>query len=153
MTLEAWVNPQSVTAGWRDVVYKGNDNYYLESTSWPTGRPAGGTIVGGSYVEAYAPSVLAANTWSHLALTYDGTTLRLYLNGAQVASAVRSGSMLTSANPLQIGGDNIYGQYFQGRIDEVHVYNVPLTQAQIQADMNTPLVSGPATIFGLVIGP
>ena len=33
MTLEAWVNPSTVSSAWRDVVYKGNDNYYLEATS------------------------------------------------------------------------------------------------------------------------
>ena len=42
--------------------------------------------------------------------------------------------------PLQIGGDSIYGQYFQGMIDEVRVYNVALTQAQIQADFQRSLV-------------
>ena len=40
---------------------------------------------------------------------------------------------------MQIGGDSIYGQYFQGMIDEVRVYNVALTAAQIQSDMNTPI--------------
>ena len=33
MTLEAWVNPSTVNGNWRDVIYKGNDNYYLEATS------------------------------------------------------------------------------------------------------------------------
>ena len=33
MTLEAWVNPSSVTSKWRDVIYKGNDNFYLSGTS------------------------------------------------------------------------------------------------------------------------
>ena len=42
MTLEAWVNPATVTAAWRDVIYKGNDNYYLEGTSDNAGRPARG---------------------------------------------------------------------------------------------------------------
>jgi hypothetical protein len=46
---------------------------------------------------------------------------------------------LTSTNPLQLGGDSIYGQYFQGVIDEVRVYNVALTAAQVQADLNTPI--------------
>ena len=45
--------------------------------------------------------------------------------------------------PLQIGGDSIYGEYFQGTIDEVRVYNTALTQAQIQADMNTPIGGTP----------
>jgi hypothetical protein len=33
MTLEAWVKPSAVTSAWRDVIYKGNDNYFLEATS------------------------------------------------------------------------------------------------------------------------
>ncbi len=57
----------------------------------------------------------------------------------QVSSKAQSGSLTTSANPLQIGGDGFYGQYFAGRIDEVRLYQVALTQAQIQADMNTPI--------------
>src|SRR5512135_1567225 len=35
MTLEAWVNPAAVNSAWRDVIYKGDDNYYLEATSTP----------------------------------------------------------------------------------------------------------------------
>ena len=39
MTLEAWVNPSTVNANWRDVIYKGNDNYYLEATSTNASSP------------------------------------------------------------------------------------------------------------------
>ena len=83
--------------------------------------------------------MLPLNTWTHLAATYDGATLRFYVNGVQVSSLAQTGSIVTSSNPLQIGGDSIYGQYFEGTIDEVRVYNVALTAAQIQADMNTPI--------------
>ena len=48
MTLEAWVNPSTVNANWRDVVYKGNDNFYLEATSTNSSRPDAGVIAGGS---------------------------------------------------------------------------------------------------------
>ncbi len=48
MTLEAWVNPTAVSAAWRDVIYKGNDNYYLEGTSTNAGAPVGGAIIGGA---------------------------------------------------------------------------------------------------------
>ena len=44
MTLEAWVKPSKVTSAWRDVIYKGNDNYYLEATSTNNSRPAGGAV-------------------------------------------------------------------------------------------------------------
>ena len=39
MTLEAWVNPSAVTRKWRDVIYKGNDIYFLEATSTNSSRP------------------------------------------------------------------------------------------------------------------
>ena len=146
LTLEAWVNPSTVNATWRDVIYKGNDNYYLEGTSTNASRPDAGLIAGGSYADAYGTAALTANTWTYLAETYDGTTLRLYVNGTQVASAAHTGAIASSTNPLQIGGDSIYGQYFAGLIDNVRVYNVALTATQIQTDQTTPITpTGPDT--------
>ena len=139
MTLEAWVNPSTVDSSWRDVIYKGNDNYYLEGTSANASLPGAGMIAGGSYAHAYGTDPLPANSWSYLTETYDGSTLRLYVNGMQVASTAHTGSIATSTNPLQIGGDSLYGQYFAGLIDEVRVYNVALTAAQIQTDQATPV--------------
>ena len=146
MTLEAWVNPSTVNGNWRDVIYKGNDNFYLEATSSNASKPDAGMIAGGTYADAYGTAKLAANTWSFLTETYDGSTLRLYVNGTQVASTAHTGSIATSTNPLQIGGDSIYGQRFAGLIDEVRVYNVALTAAQIQSDQATSVnPQGPDT--------
>ena len=140
MTLEAWVFPTTVSNKWRDVIYKGNDNYYLEGTSNHSSRPAMGGTFGSDLV---GTSALTANTWAHLAATYDGATMRLYVNGVQVASRAQTGAIATSTNPLQIGGDSIYGQYFAGRIDEVRIYNRALSAAEIQNDMNNPLIAPP----------
>ena len=74
-----------------------------------------------------------------MALTYDGTTLRLYVNGTQVASRAGPARSRPPTNPLWIGGNSPYGEYFNGLIDEVRVYNRALTPAEIQADMNTPV--------------
>src|SRR5262249_34950777 len=128
MTLEAWVDPSTVTSAWRDVIYKGNDNYFMEATSQPNNLPVpvGGGIVNGSHVEAYGTAALTTNTWAYLAATYDGATMRLYVNGTLVASQAGSGSLAVSGNALQIGGDSIFGQFFQGLIDEVRVYNQAL---------------------------
>jgi len=139
MTLEAWVNPQAVTGSWRDVIYKGDDNYYLEATSTNASRPG----AGGTFGTAYGAAALAANAWTHLAVTYDRANIRVYVNGTQVSSVAATAAILTSANPLSIGGDAIYGQYFQGTIDDVRVYNRALAAAEIQTDMNTP-VGAPA---------
>jgi chitodextrinase len=141
MTLEAWVNPSVVSNVWEDVIYKGLDNYYLEGTSGNGGVPVIGGTFGGSDVVLNGTAALSANTWSYLAATYDGTTTRLYVNGVQVASQAQTGAIATSTDALQIGGDNLYGQFFQGIIDEVRIYNVALTATQIQTDMNTPVPS------------
>src|SRR5262249_12252797 len=137
MTLEAWVNPSTVDSGWRDAIYKGDDNYYLEGTSSRDGLPAVGGRFGTASTDAFGTGTLTANTWTHLAATYDGAAFRLFVNGTQVASTARTGALLTSANPLQIGGDSLYGQFFAGMLDEIRVYNIALSAAQIQTDMNT----------------
>ena len=46
-----------------------------------------------------APRRSPVNTWTHLAATYDGTTLRLYVNGVQVAQKAQTGTLATSAEP------------------------------------------------------
>jgi Protein of unknown function (DUF4038)/Concanavalin A-like lectin/glucanases superfamily/Putative collagen-binding domain of a collagenase len=137
MTLEAWVYPRSVSSARRDVIYKGNDNYYLKGTSQNLSRPAMGGSFAGSPL--YGTGALTVNTWAYLAATYDGATMRFYVNGVQVASRAQTGAIATSTNPLQIGGDNIYGQYFEGRIDEVRIYNRALSVAEVLVDMNTPV--------------
>jgi hypothetical protein len=138
MTLEAWVYPTVIDGRWRDVIMKGNDNYYLiASSNSGGGRPA----VGGTFMNSplLGPSPLPINTWTHLAVTYDGANLRLYVNGTQVASTPRTATMAVTADPLQIGSDAFYGQHFTGRIDEVRVYNIALAAPQIAADMSTPV--------------
>jgi Concanavalin A-like lectin/glucanases superfamily/Chitobiase/beta-hexosaminidase C-terminal domain/IPT/TIG domain/Fibronectin type III domain len=140
VTLEAWVNPSSAPTGWQDVIYKALDNYYLEAGSTNSNKPGAGVLLTSSAEPlAYGTAQLAASTWTHLAMTYDGTTLKMYVNGVLASSTAQSGTITTSTNALQIGGDTTYGQYFKGLIDEVRVYNIALTQAQIQTDMATAL--------------
>src|SRR4029453_12813671 len=109
MTLGAWVKPTTGTSSWRDVIYKGNDNYFLEATSTSTARPVAGATIAGVDQQATGTVAIAANTFTHLATTYDGSAVRLFVNGTQVASKAATGSIAPSTNQLQIGGDNIYG--------------------------------------------
>ena len=145
MTLEAWVYPTTVNRQWRDVLYKGNDDYFLMATTLASARPVGAGTFGGTLSQVVGTANLDNNTWTHLATTYDGSNLRLYVNGVQVASKAQTGSLAASASPLTIGGDPIDGQFFKGRIDEVRVYRAALSQAEIQADMAAPLGGPPDT--------
>ena len=70
--------------------------------------------------------------------------LRLYVNGTQVSTKNVTGAMANSAGPLQIGGNNVWAEWFQGQIDDLRVYNRALTPSQLQTDMNTPVAPPPA---------
>jgi hypothetical protein len=50
-----------------------------------------------------------------------------------------SGAILTSTGALRIGGNSVWGEFFQGRIDEIRIYNRALTQPEIQTDMTRPI--------------
>lgn len=140
MTLEAWVNPSELSSKWRTAIIKENAaklSYVLYANS------DANTPVVDTYIKSYNPlkgtSALPLNVWTHLAATSDGATARLYMNGVQVSSRALAGSTLTSSGPLRIGGNNVWGEFFKGRIDDVRIYNRPLTANEIQADMNTPI--------------
>ncbi len=99
-------------------------------------------INNGSYQEILDSSLLPLDAWSHVAGTWDGSTLRVYVNGTPVANRAAGGTLDATANPLHIGGNALWGEYLDGVMDEVRIYNRALSQAEIQTDMNTPIGSG-----------
>jgi parallel beta-helix repeat protein len=131
-TLSAWVNPASIFNDFRSIVAK-NDSYYLYASS--AGFCGDGAPFGYGENRPLAtvcqPFPLPANTWTHLALTYSGSTLTLYRNGVAVNTATASGTLPISSGTLQIGGSQ-FGEYFNGMIDELRIYNTVLTTAEIQ---------------------
>lgn len=141
MTIEAWVRPAS-QAGWRTVVMKerpGGLSYALYSSDDSNRPPAGYGNTGGSDTAAVGSAAIPLNAWVHLAATYDGSALRLYVGGALAGTTPLAGSLLSSTSPLRIGGNGVWGEYFSGLIDDVRVYNRPLGQAEIASDMNSPV--------------
>jgi len=136
MTLSAWINPSANQSGWRTILQKQTDAYFLNASN-STGplRPSGGGTfgTGDSYVSG--PTASPVGSWTHVTYTYDGTTQRVYVNGTQVATKATTGLIQTTASPLWIGGNQPYGEFFQGLIDEVRVYNRALTPSEVQSDM------------------
>jgi hypothetical protein len=122
------------------------------SRSEPLLPAGGGTFNGGRPEHADGRRGDPVNRWSHLAVTYDGTTLRLYVNGTQVSSRAVTGTILTTTDPLWIGGNHPYGEYFQGLIDEVRVYDRALTPSEVRAEMSTPIVSSRTSVAAGLVG-
>ena len=101
-------------------------------------RPLGQVDIGGER-DAVGTSALPLNAWSHLAATFDGAVVRLFVNGVQAGSLPVSGSMAASTGALRLGGNGVWGEWFAGLIDEVRVYNRALSASEIQQDMQTPV--------------
>jgi hypothetical protein len=111
-------------------------------------KPAGYIRISGqgSSAGSSGPSQVPLNTWTHLAMTYDGMTLRMYVDGQLVDSQAVSGTITTSTNPLRLGGNAVWGEYFAGLIDEVRLYNRAQSATEIQTDMVTPVGGGSTSI-------
>jgi glycopeptide antibiotics resistance protein len=90
MTLEAWVYPTAVQRGWRAVLQKDFDAYFLLSSSRAGAlKPAGGGTFGDATESVVAPMAMPLNTWTHMAWTYDGAVGTLYVNGTLTARRLR----------------------------------------------------------------
>jgi glucose/arabinose dehydrogenase/chitodextrinase len=87
-------------------------------------------------------STLPVGQWSHLAVTFDGSSVRFYVNGNLASSSPLSASLTARDTVLHLGADASTSQHFNGTLDEFRIYKRTMTQAEIQSDMNTPLRSG-----------
>jgi hypothetical protein len=149
MTIEAWVYPTALS-GWNTIVMKERSAglaYALYANDNSPKPAAYVRLAGASGSEgASAPWALALNTWTHLAVTFDGATLTLVINGTYVYSQPASGLMAGSSGPLHIGGNALWGEYFKGVIDEVRIYNRALSLTEIQADMVTAVGGSPSDL-------
>jgi hypothetical protein len=156
LSVVAWVKADSSPGVNRTILAKGGDPG-CSASSWGLGTASGGIEFftrGAGESERYSsPFAFAPEVWDGqwhaVAGTYDGTTLRLYVDGAEVGSG--------SAGPAAIDYDRpdptfAIGQYptctgfgFTERLDEVQVYNRALTAAEI-ATLHDPAATSPPVI-------
>ncbi len=156
MTISAWVRPGALS-GPSPVLVKerpGGISYALYASA-TAARPAASIVnTGAADIPAQGGMVLPAGAWTHLAATYDGARLTLYVNGALVRAVGASGPLASGAGALHIGANPARGEYFNGIIDEVRVYSRALTDLEVRADINrlvsaacaTPLDSTPPAV-------
>lgn len=118
----------------------------------------GGTTPGLNHPVIGTNAILADGVWHHAAATYDGTTWNLYLDGAlegtdspgrvpnlmsNVTTAVGSSLNFVTAPTAPTASG-----FFSGAVDEVRIWNVARTQAQIQATRNATITSPQTALIG-----
>jgi len=153
VTVEAWVKLASYT-GWSSILTKGADQggeYSLRQDDLGTGhlRFSINDSDTGTWGMVDSASVLSLNTWHHVAGTYDGTTMNVYIDGVLDGTAAVALPVVTNTQPVYIGVD-IPGatEYLDGAVCEARIWNVVRTADQIKAAMNTRLTG---TETGLVL--
>jgi hypothetical protein len=140
LTLEAWVKPEGEMSN-APVIYKEDGSFFSYALILGIGGDgfAEGYIAkeGENYDNTFSEP-LEANVWTHLAFTYDGALIRLYVNGQFVADHSAPATVLTSNGPLEIGcAANEAGYDFDGRIDEIRVYDRALDVGEIQETLGS----------------
>ena len=147
LTIAAWVYIDEYT-GWASFVTKGdkpNVNNYAIQQSEPF-DPLYGTqfghlrFTGCTRLSSSLPesgTVLSLKTWHFVAVTFDGSQVRLYTDGRLDGSAPFQGPLCTNDAPLYIGVDfPLTTEYWHGAIDELMIWNVALADSQIQSLQN-----------------
>jgi hypothetical protein len=149
LTLGAWVYRHStgtfdeIISKW-DAVPVNQRSYTMTIT--PTGQASFGVSPAGlnNSSSALSAGMVPLNTWTHVAGVYDGSSLRVYLNGQSAGQTLYSGGIFGGVNDLSIGG--VVGgvvsgsgiSFFDGDIDEVVIYNRALSGGELMALATVP---------------
>ena len=129
LTVMLWLKPLTFN-GYQSIIYQANGVWWFEydgdgNLEW--------------YAEKNLPGPqLALGEWVHLAITADGTTRSLYVNGTLYGSV--DSAQLASNNSFEFGGG---GQPLSALVDDLRVYDHALTETEISALMDTPIAPVP----------
>ncbi|KXK09361.1 MAG: hypothetical protein UZ20_WS6002000576 [candidate division WS6 bacterium OLB21] len=140
ITIETWIkwniNPAS-GAQWAQIINKNVDNQYQIQHNYnnSTFEFAIRTNVNRRYV--LGTTVPQQGIWYHVVGTYNGSSMRIYVNGNLENTISLTGTIQSSTTPLRIGSRTSGDRFFNGDIDEVAIYNRALTGTEISSRYNS----------------
>ena len=148
ITIEAWVNVRDANggSGCSSIVGKGYQSSWWVGLCGTTFR----TYLKGSSSQRNG-GVIPVGQWTHIAVTYDGARRKHYINGEVVLDVAETGPLPANGIEMRIGSDFNWAHTPQGAIDELRIWNVARTQAQIREFLNQtiPLQAGTVDIWPL----
>jgi hypothetical protein len=161
ITLSAWVNSSDGAPGTSEVIIA-KDNRTTPQYSLRIQGGSGSKVwFGISGVQLSGTTSLKPNTWYHVAATYDGAMMKLYVNGVLDGTLAKTGVMIDGGAKVRIGArDATSPLYFNGWLDDVRIYARALNNEQIQnlqapaiAAASAPAIAGDMTItkFGAMV--
>lgn len=138
ITVEAWVYPTF----WKNAMYvistEGNKSGYKLQV--PSAIPTFQMGTGSGTVTVAATDTIKLNQWAHLAASFDGSKVKLYVNGQLAAQANYTGQILPNTQNFRIGEGSLNtGRTFEGRIRDVRIWSSALSDANIASSLNTEL--------------
>lgn len=155
LTIETWINITSVHPNFAAglVTYGSPNKSSFDFAIGPADNPVPVFFInwnqGQHTIVGNTP--IPFNEWHHLAVTYDGNTASLYIDGVLDKQQVFGASILPSdTGALLAIGDDYPGasEFVGGSFDEVRIWNVTRTEAEIQATMDTPLTGAEPGLIG-----
>ena len=128
-SIELWTNPKKLSnPNWSDFFRKVG-SWALQSD--PTGK-LNFEITGKQDIVSNV--VISTNEWTHLAVTFEGTTVKFYKNGILVYKKTLDKIPDAGSNSIYVGGYDSWGTYLNATIDNLKIYNKALTSEEIRAD-------------------
>ncbi len=133
-TVEVWVYPREIKSDYQPLIVKGEQerNYGLLIRPDEMRIHFSFKRTDGTWAASDSVGSLTLNAWNHVAMTYDGSKLRLYLNGQLDREVAESGTPMQSGAPVRIGKGISMFTPFKGMIDEVRIYNRALSTSEIE---------------------
>ncbi len=145
LTIEAWINAEEWQSSiWAGVIVSKQgtnpDKGYCLSAG-ENGRVEFTISVEEEWKSVATPQLMGTNAWYHIAGVYNGTQLKMYINGVLQNTEDAIGDLTLGAGVVVNIGDNPTwpGRFWNGKLDEVRIWSTARTEAEIQANMSNEL--------------
>jgi len=143
-SMSGWVYPQATSTSHSGIMgFRNNldSDFYLLQLQNSNNVEARFRNSGGVKFDVLANNLLDFNQWQHLAFTYDGTYIRLYKNGNLIDSTAANGTITQTTQSFNLGMLDYQGSafHFNGRLDEIRLWDVALSQTEINSWMCAPI--------------
>ncbi len=137
ITVTAWMKPSTISGDNRQWIVEAGDDAFMSYLASSDSDLQFRVDAGGSETTWDTGHTISTDTWQHVALVYNGSYMTAYVDGASAGTNPKSGD-LASTGDVQLGGDaGDDGDWYNGMLDEVRVYNRSLTKEEVQYQYNT----------------